>query len=221
MPKDDWFRHTTWSAADRQSFFARLKRSRSSRNKAQYLRIQAAHLAEAGYITAAIELLDQILLDHPEGSELAQTHLQKAECLVELNNLEEALNEFRSSLRAERSLANVRTSCWIEFPWFIVRQEQKALFDEALAILREFGNEESLVFPVTRYRYSAAQALIAEARGDKDNAREFARAALEYEKVGFSGFKYHPTLGLVEDVDPRIHSRLLALALDDTDLAKS
>jgi hypothetical protein len=48
MSKTEWFRRTTWTPEDEASFRARLKRSRGSFHKAQYLRIQAEHLQEVG-----------------------------------------------------------------------------------------------------------------------------------------------------------------------------
>ena len=72
MSKTDWFRRTAWSDADREDFNARLKRSRGEGNKAQYLRIQAVYLAEAGHHHNAIELLDRLFAEFPQKGQLAQ-----------------------------------------------------------------------------------------------------------------------------------------------------
>ena len=66
MAQQDWFRNETWSEADRASFYARLKRSRTAGNKAQYLRIQATHLAGAGNDQAALGLLAEMRRDYPD-----------------------------------------------------------------------------------------------------------------------------------------------------------
>src|SRR5690349_9374034 len=91
MSNNEWFRRTTWSDADRVDFSARLKRSRGAGNKAQYLRIQAGHLADVGHHAAAIELLDQLLAEFPERVELAQAHAQKAKSLADLGQFAAAI----------------------------------------------------------------------------------------------------------------------------------
>jgi tetratricopeptide (TPR) repeat protein len=210
MKRDDWFRRTAWSAEDRSAFFSRLKRSRSG--KAQYLRIQALHLAENGHHTAAIELLDEIFSNHPDRLQLASAHLQKAKCLIALNDHGIAIDEFRSALQAERVFPSVRTSCWLDFPWFVVLHQKTQLHDEVRAILGEFHFKNGLTFPVERYRYAAIRALLADADGNQSEAREFARAALQSAASTHSGFAYHPRVGLVREVDPEVHDRLTALA---------
>ncbi len=84
MSKPEWFRRSTWTDHDRDEFNARLKRCRGAGSKAQYLRIQACHLAEAGLHANAIELLDCLIMELPERMELANAHLQKAKSLVVL-----------------------------------------------------------------------------------------------------------------------------------------
>jgi tetratricopeptide (TPR) repeat protein len=211
MPRDDWYRHSTWSPADQQDFFARLKRSRTAANKAQYVRIQASCLADAGHHHAAVELLDLLFREFPERFELAQSRLQKALCLIQLNEPQAAITEFRASLQSQREYPHVATSCWLQFPWFIVRQQLSELYDEALAVLEEFRTDTRLAFPIERYRFAAVRALIAQARNDIESAREFAKVALQCAAAEHSGFRYHPDVGLVETLDANVHNRLRAL----------
>ena len=74
----DWFRRTTWSPDDEREFFARLGRSRGPERKAQYLRIQASHLATAAppLHGPALALLDRLLAEYPGDLMLAQVHAQ-------------------------------------------------------------------------------------------------------------------------------------------------
>lgn len=93
MSITDWFRRSSWTARDREEFDARLQRSRGPANKAQYLRIQALHLAEAGLHTAAIDLLDKLLREFPCRTELASAHQQRAESLAKLRQPDAAFDE--------------------------------------------------------------------------------------------------------------------------------
>jgi len=212
MPRDDWYRRSTWTAGDQQEFSVRLKRSRTQANKAQYLRIQASCLAEAGHHRAAVDLLDLLLRDFPERFELAQAHLQKALCLIELGDHEGVIADFRASLQCQRECPNVGTSCWLQFPWFIATQGRADLYDEALGVLEEFRSDTRLAFPLDRYRFAAARALIAQARNDFGAAKEFAKVAVQCAAAKDSGFRYHPDVGLVNKVDPNVHARLCSLS---------
>ena len=83
MGADDWFRNSVWTPAIQEAFFKRLARSRSARNKAEYLRIQAGHLQEqhdAGLVRVALSLLDLMLAQCPELCEVAPARLQEARC---------------------------------------------------------------------------------------------------------------------------------------------
>jgi tetratricopeptide (TPR) repeat protein len=195
--KTEWFRRTTWSDADREDFNARLKRSRGAGNKAQYLRIQAGHLAEAGHHSEAIELLDRLFAKFPQRIELAQAHSQKAASLARLGQLEGAIKEFRAALQAERMFPNVRTNAWLDFGWLVVERQLTDLYDEVSRVLQEFREEDGLKFPAIEYRYAAIQALLADARREGVRAREFAKQALAEAAKDHSGLRYHARVGLV------------------------
>jgi len=109
MTAAKWFRRTTWSPADAADFGARLERSRSAFHRAQYLRIQAAHLHEAGthpLAEAAFGLLDQLLAEWPDESQLSSAHMQRAGCLIDLGRPEEALAAYQAALAARRVSPN-------------------------------------------------------------------------------------------------------------------
>src|SRR5262249_18363839 len=212
MSKTEWFRRTTWSDADREDFNARLKRSRGAGNKAQYLRLQALHLAEAGHDEGAIELPDRLFAEFPDSIDIAQAHAQKAESLAKIGQTETAIDEYRAALQRERDFPNVRTNAWLDFGWFVLEKELSVLYDEVARVLEEFREEGGLKFPAIEYRYAAIQALLAEARGEKSRAREFARQALAEAAKEHSGLRYHPTAGLVGSERNTFASRLRALA---------
>ena len=151
MSKTEWFRRSTWTDADREEFNARLKRSRGASSKAQYLRIQALHLAEAGHHEGAIELLDRLLTQFPDSIEIAQAHAQKADSLAELGQTEAAIEEYRTALQRQRDFPNVRTNAWLVFEWFVVEKQLTRLYGEVARVLEEFRDEGGLRLPAIEY----------------------------------------------------------------------
>lgn len=212
MSKTEWFRRITWSDADREEFNARLKRSRGEGNRAQYLRIQAGHLAEAGHHAAAIELLDRLFAEFPERIQLAQAHAQKADSLAKLVRIEAAIEEYRAALQTERDFPNVRTNAWLDFGWLVAERQLTDYYDEVSRVLQEFRDERGVRFPAIEYRYAALQALLADHRGEGARAREFARRALAEAAKDHSGLMYHPTVGLVGSERNTFADRLRTLA---------
>ena len=202
MARDDWFRRTTWSAADAKEFFARLKRSRPS-SKAQYLRIQAHTLAETrqdALSRVALELLQQLFAEFPESPELASAHLQAARCQDKLGDIQSALSHFRLSLEALAKRPNHDPGTALEYPWFVARRELEDEYDAALDVLKR----AHLAFPIQALKAAAIRALIASARGDRQ-AAQYAQEALDAAGLRQSSFRYHRGLGLVgEEYAPYI-----------------
>jgi len=141
MSEDNWFRHSTWTDRDREEFDARLKHSRFASDGAQYLRIQAACLAEAGQDSAAIELLDRLFAEYPDRFQLGQAHLQKAESLVKLGKTESAIQEFRAALQAQRDYPFVRTQACVVFARYVIGNQLTNLYEEVRATIQEFREE--------------------------------------------------------------------------------
>jgi len=211
MSQTEWFRRTTWSDADREDFNAHLKRSRAE-NKAQYLRIQAWHLADAGRHADAIELLDRLFTEFPERFELAQSHAQKADSLAQFGQIAAAIEEYRAALQAERDFPHVHTNAWLDFGWLVVEMQLTDLYEEASRTLQEFRDDGGIEFPNIEYAYTAIQALLLAARGDNVRAREFAKQALAEADKNHSGLRNRPRLGLVGPERNTFERRLRALA---------
>ena len=207
----DWFRRTTWTPTDAADFTKRLARSRPH-NRPQYLRIQAVHLAEAEppHWEAALQLLDRLIHQYPDQTQLAQAHFQRAECLLALSRADEAIEAFREAMATERRFPNSRTTAYLAFAYWIATTGRVGMFEEALDVLEEFGNDE--VFPMQLYLHNAALALIAASSGDKAVARDAARRALHASQRLHSGFRYHPHLGLVAQSDRAVAKQLTDLA---------
>ena len=116
MSSDDWYRRTTWTDTDRAEFHARLKRSRGAFHKAQYLRIQAHHLAKANLTQGAVELLDQLIADFPDPSQLAQAHLQYAECMLASDRVDDAVVAYRRAFDAEQAFSGTLPTLTVTLP---------------------------------------------------------------------------------------------------------
>ena len=211
MKKEDWFRRTTWTPQDEEAFQVHLKRSRGDDRKAQYLRIQAFHLAEVGNHPAALTLLDQLFRDYPDPSELAQSFLQRAKSLVALGRDKEAIASFQASLDAQAKRPNMQTTVALEFSWYIATRRLFDLYDEAQSLIHQYELGDGIRFPNERFRCAAVLALIADDRGQTDEARAFAAIAHDAAKATHSGFRYHPTLGLVKEMPNEVAARLAAI----------
>jgi tetratricopeptide (TPR) repeat protein len=207
----DWFRYGDWNEQIESEFEQRLGRSRKH-NRAQYLRIQASHLEEAGQpdlVPVALRLLDRMVADYPDQLQLAMAHAQRASCFLRLGNLAAALAAYRDALEAERRFPNARTEAWLDFGWLVVAEGREELYEEARGVLEEF--DDLLLFPIQRYKYHAAHALLADRGSDSSIAH--ARRALEAAAAETSGLRYHPDLGLVSDGTPAVHRRIERLAV--------
>lgn len=209
---DDWFRRKTWTPRGREDFFERLRRSRGAYNKAQYARIQAYELLTTrtrdAYI-AALELLDMILAEWHEDAQLASVYHHRADCFLGLGDTQRAVDAYRQVFQTQRVCKSQLTMAHLDFGWLVATIPLPELYDEALAVLDEFRHE---IFPVDRYRASAIHALILDARGQQEQARSYARIALQEAAATHSGLRYHATLGLVESRDERVYERLQTLA---------
>jgi len=213
MSKTDWCRHRTWELGDQEEFFARLKRSRDPAHKAQYTRIQAFELQQTrdpNLTHAAIGLIEMILKEWPNCWELALVCDQLGQCFSQLGQHKEALKAFSDALDAQRKRPLLRTHAHLEFGWICIAMPKPDAFDKALNLLDEFVDNP--VFPVEIYQENAIRAVIQDFYGNKDQARRFARTAILASRQTHSGMRYHPEVGLVKSMDPKIHQRLQALA---------
>lgn len=219
MGRNDWYRNTTWTEDIRKSFFDRLGRSRTTYNKAQYARIQASHLRETGKkqnIQAAIELLNLMIKQWPEPSQLATAYLQKALCFEDLGMNKPAIEAYRKSVKAEEESKKLRVGACLHFGWFVIAHGLKKYYDEVLSSIE---NNETLkeitpflIWPIYRYKFSAIFAVILKSKGEKEAAQRFAVRALEAMDIKESPFRYHKKEGLVTKPTKKVVKQLKKIA---------
>ena len=203
MTDDGWFRNADWNDAIAGSFEQKLKRAR---RKSQYLRIQACTLASS-HPQVALELLERYFA-LGEDFDHAQAHVDRAKAHLALGDLGAAIQSYEAALERELAFPNLRTNAYLDLPYVIALNGVVSRFDQALTILS--GSEDRLMFPVDRFKYHAAKAVIL-ARSDSTAARGEANAALEAAALDHSGFRYHPTVGLVSERHAQALSKLRGL----------
>jgi tetratricopeptide (TPR) repeat protein len=213
MIEKDWYRRNTWTLDDKQDFFLHFKRAKKH-NKAQYLSIQARYLEETGRhdaVLGALELIELLLSEYPDPILLENAYSQKAKCLEFLNRLDDAIESHRLACQSRRNTPRIRGSAPLYFGMFVVRNSQTNLYGEIQAIFNEFLNENDIIFPYAKYMYFATNAIIADEYGQVEIAQMCAEKALQAASMNNSGFRRHPTVGLVEKRDKVVEKRLLKI----------
>ncbi len=211
MSTKDWFRHTTWTAADQQDFFARLARAHKNK-RPQYLYIQASYLLDTHQrrdVWAALDLLHLCLAEYaPSDDEIENIQHMRARCFEKLGQTDAAIDAYRAALNARQRAPQGRSYAPLDFAYLVVRKHRTGLYAEAMNALTNYADAVILLFPDAQYRYSAACAIIAQETGETERAREFAAKALQAVSKTDSGLSFHPEAGLVANRDKDIESRL-------------
>ncbi len=186
----DWFRNTTWNEAIEREFDDRLSRAR---RKEQYLRIQGNTLAHSHPIVA-LKLLERYFQLHDDFDH-AQAYVDQATALLALGRIEDAMAAYEAALARESVFPNLRTQAYLDLPYLIAIRGIGRHYNRAKELLNQ--HESRLMFPVDHFRWHAAHALIAAAAGETEIAGAHAKRALGAASHEHSGFRYHPSIGLV------------------------
>ena len=205
MTRNDWFRNTSWDRAIEDGFFGKLARVK---DKSQYLRIQASALAPRRP-EVALRLLDQYFA-LGDSFDNAQAHVDRATAYLALNQIDSAVLAYEAALAREAVFPNVRTRAYLELPLLIAKERLSEHYDRAIALLE--AHKDELTFPADRFSWNCAIALIRAEQGDRQTAAEAAQLALAASSESHSGFRYHPDVGLVANVDKSLLQRLTELA---------
>jgi tetratricopeptide (TPR) repeat protein len=210
----DWYRRTEWSPEVERDFFARLKRSRRH-NRAQYLRVQAVHLIDAGgadRFRKALELLERLIREYDAPTELAQAQALRGSALIGLGDTQGAIEALRSSFAAQRAFPTVQTMAYLQFGMLAVQHNRPELYREALSALDEFAGFELELFPIQEYQAAVIRAVALDALGAHEEARSQANRALDAARKKETPLRYHRQLGLVVVEDRALHERVVRLA---------
>jgi tetratricopeptide (TPR) repeat protein len=181
MAREDWYRNTEWTPDIEAAFRARLDRSRGAFHKAQYLRIQAGILEDAGRFAPACELAEEALEKYPaETSEAARLHTTVAVCKRRLGDDARSFEAFQAALRAQEHYPGIVSAIALRFAEAFHDYEgdryAPMLLRELWAETTRFrGLDESMLF-----QYATAFARIFDGTGDSKEAAWFAHRALSH-----------------------------------------
>lgn len=186
----EWFRNTAWNASIEKAFDDKLRRAR---RREQYLRIQACTLARS-HPDVALKLLDRYFA-LPDDFDHAQAHVDRATAYLALGRVADALAAYEHALAREAVFPQVRTEAYIAFPYVVATRGVREQYPRALELLLQ--HESRLVFPVDHFLWHTVRAMLAAVALDEATAKAHSQLALEAAAREHSGFRSHPTVGLV------------------------
>jgi hypothetical protein len=198
--RDEWYRSAAWDD-DAQAFFeTKLRRSRSTFHKAQYLRIKAQALIGTGdptRIDAGCGLLRRVIADYPgETTQIALAFGLLGAVDDRRGRYVEAEAAYRESLTRRHD-----TQVEIALAELILTTDQRHKYAETVERLSLlFENPTALILNHTRFRCLLALARLAARLAEMDAAKQLARAALNLLSAAQPQFPRHPDVGLI---DPR------------------
>ena len=216
--RETWYRGASWTQSDQEAFWARLRRSRGAWHRAQYLRIQAFHLEEAGILEPAVVLLEHALSEEPEGFESGEIHHQLATCREKQGRISEAVEHLRRALNIAARGPSRASGVWLTFGRVAVEHGRHELYEEFLALVDKADRagelNTALMFPADRYRFAGILAVINAHLGNKSEARHLADTALQAANETTSGLRYHPQLGVVSDKETTLYRLVVEITRD-------
>ncbi len=201
MSREDWYRNKEWNSDIELAFFTKLKRAR---DKGQYLRIQACTLASI-HPKVALRLLDEYFT-LPLARDRTQAYVDRANSYLTLGDVDQAILSYEAALAREAEFPKSLTQAYIDLPYLIVSRSLTAHYHRARELLQ--AHVHRLLFPVDFFKWNACQAPLANVQDQKSEAVRYAKAALEAAHKTSSGFRYHPTIGLVSNEHSDVLARL-------------
>lgn len=212
MATDEWFRNTTWDSNIEADFETRLKRTRGAYHKAQYLRIQASYLLGSSDIDiqqVGIRLMDRLIKDYPtEEFSTILGHEQLGDYYFKSGYLGKAENHFRIVTEHyinKNTRGGTSATADLKLAETILTANWSDKFDEAYSICKNFLLDK-LTFNSEKFFYAVLTAQICDRLNKKEEAKEFALAAIEISKITEPQFNRHKTVGLVKATDKQLRT---------------
>jgi tetratricopeptide (TPR) repeat protein len=200
VPKDDWYRKTTWTSDDANDFFAQLASSQTDIHRAQYLKIQSLTLKDAQQYDAALELVEMAIEKFPN-REMTQLRKLRAECLWALDRREQSLEAYRSAFQAQREQRNALCNVGLAFAEAFHDVDNGAHRSELLELLREEVAQPESFGPFLEFRYALMFTRLLAGLGQMNAAAKWADRALSAQRAEISGLRHYKRVGWASGVD--------------------
>lgn len=210
MTDDSWFRSPDWDSSAREFFEQRLGRAKPH-NRAQYIRIKATSLAEAGESDAALLLLERVLKEHADDLlQAPMARYQLGELLEEEGRLDEAESEYRRVIEIHQATKHRFGLPELRLAELLLTRGSRLAYQDALTHLtRELP---SMLLTSHRFRGATTAARMHRELGNHEEASAYASTALEIADERQPLFPRHPSLDADWSPDPSTLSELKALA---------
>jgi tetratricopeptide (TPR) repeat protein len=203
---DNWYKGEYWDAETQKQFEQKLKKSRGSYNKAQYLRIKGSSLLNSQDPKKRVEggkLLKRVIQEYPkEISSVIFAYEQLGDYYFHEKKYEEAEFNYRQSVsfynKDGRSGASGIGD--IKLAETIVATKQSSKYDEMYHLLiEEFKkNDGSLLLNEDIFRYYSVLAKLCDGLGKSDLDKEYAKKALEILEIKEPQLDKYPKLGIIK-----------------------
>src|ERR1700676_632837 len=180
MAPERWFCNAEWTPTIEEHFFKK---------------IQAGCLCKK-HPQVALALLEKFFALDGNSIFRAEAFLYQAEAHLSLGAKQKAIESFQKALQRQREFPNVITAVWSEYGLLVATEEMWEFLDDAFKVLHE--HKAGLLFPSEQFLWYGIYALITDARGEHQAAKDYASKALHFSGLTHSGLRYHPKLGLVE-----------------------
>ena len=216
MGRHDWYRSETWNLDVADAFEAKLARSRTAYDKAQYLRIQGLYLLRSAETTiqeCGVALTKRMMRDYPqETGEVACAHETLANYFLRRTLYREAEAELRWLLDYYKTTRN-NTSGLADLTLveLILTSKQAAKYAEAISLLRDILESRRPLFNSDLFRLFVAAARLYGYVNDSTLSAEFATKALHLARARGVQFPRHPSIGNVR-MESNLERELMMLA---------
>ena len=212
MANDDWYRNTNWNKEIAADFEARLKRSRGAFNKAQYLRIQASYLLDSlskEYQLIGVNLMERLIKDFPtEEFSVISGQEELGDFYLKQNDYENAEQFFRivtNYYQDTNSRGGTSAMADLKLAETILKSNKKNKFSEAYELVNKYPIDE-LTFNDNKFYYAQLRAQLCDVMNKNEEAKEFAKTAIELSKIKVAQFSRHKTVGLVKASELQIRT---------------
>ncbi|PKA10451.1 hypothetical protein CH372_19340 [Leptospira meyeri] len=203
----DWYRNTKWTDEISEHFEYKLKKSRGSHSKSEYLRIQAQYLLKSSDYGHIGEMLALRLISEYPNETSAVNSIREAlgDFYIRLGQSEKAEGHYNFILDYNKTgnLYGTPQIVEIKLAKLILDSNQKDRFVNALEILENYYNESNGRFYLKNqaYLFFKTKALLLSHLKYRNDAISNAKLALEIYEDKDPQFPNHKSVGKIFDSD--------------------